>query len=106
MPEYEESSHEQQGSGANNDSMLMKTILFASGVLVGLIAGFFLFAATYPWLGPANTRIWPIVLQDGTIIVIVAGIAYYFRQKSPFFPGLLTALCVVFIVNGLCGVSR
>jgi len=105
MSEYEDSSSTAR-SDENKESMLMKTALFASGVLVGLVAGFFLFAATYPWLGPATTRIWPIVLQDGVIIVFVGTIAYCFRHKSPFFPGLLTALCVVFIVNALCGVSR
>ena len=106
MPDDEDSRHAQEESDGNNDSILMKTALFASGIFVGLVAGFFLFAATYPWLGSASTRIWPIILQDGVIIFIVGAIAYNFRHKSPFFPGLLTALSMVFIVNGLCGVSR
>jgi hypothetical protein len=102
MQEGKPGSNEQQ----SGDSLFWRTTLFASGVFVGLVAGIFLFVATYPWLGPANSQVWGIVLEDGSIIGALGAIAYYFRRRSPFFPGLLTALCVVFIVNGLCGVNR
>jgi len=49
MQESKPETNEQQ----SGDSLFWRTTLFACGVFVALVTGMFLFAVTYPWLGPA-----------------------------------------------------
>lgn len=75
------------------------------GLLVGLIAGFVLFASSYPFLGPPTTPVWKVSIVDGLVISVVGVAAFRFRRRSSFIQGVLISSAILFIVNGLCGVS-
>lgn len=75
------------------------------GFVLGIIAGFVLFVGTYPFLGHSRNPLWQIAVFDGVVITAVGLFAYFFRKRSFFFRGLLAATAVLFLVNGLCGVS-
>jgi len=81
------------------------TLLAMLGCVVGLVAGFILFACSYPFLGPATPNTWKVSVVDGIVITAVGLVAYRFRQKSAFLQGLMVSAAFLFIVNGLCGVS-
>jgi hypothetical protein len=76
------------------------------GAALGLFAGFFLFVWSYrPLSGLGNTPVWQVSLADGGLISVVGLAAFWFRKKSGFVQGIFIAAVLVFIANGLCGLS-
>jgi len=77
-----------------------------AGATLGLFAGFFLFVWSYrPLSGLGNTPIWQVSLADGVLISVVGLAAFWFRKRSGFVQGICIAAAILFIVNGLCGLS-
>jgi hypothetical protein len=76
------------------------------GCVVGLVGGFFLFASTYqPFTGLAGARAWEVPLVDGIVIALVGVAAFTFRKRSAFVQGILASAALLFVMNGLCGIS-
>jgi hypothetical protein len=87
------------------DTSESSTLSAVFGFLVGLVAGVVLFVSTYPWDSSGTVRFWHISVFDGIVIATVGGLAYPFRKRSGFWQGVFISAAMLFIVNGLCGIS-
>ena len=97
---------EQNGERTSHDALTSGSILLAIlGCAVGLIAGFVLFVCSYQFLGPPTSNTWKVSILDGIVITAVGLAAYRFRKKSAFLQGIIVSAALLFIVNGLCGIS-
>jgi len=90
---------------SNGYSGAWSTLKGLLGFMVGSIAGFLLFVWTYPWNGSEQTPVWQISVFDGIVISTVGGLAYRFRKHSRFWQGIFISAALLFILNGLCGIS-
>lgn len=79
-------------------------LMGCAGAAMGLIAGCFLFAATYkPFTGVSGPSLWRVPLIDGLIILAVGTLAFMPRKKTAFLQGILISAALLFVVNGFCG---
>ena len=100
----EEQQPDQQ-TEKSGDPGVWSILLGFFGFLVGLATGFVLFVSTYPFEGSGHTPVWQISVFDGMVIVMVGGLACAFRKHSYFLRGIFISAGMLFIVNGICGVS-
>ena len=102
----EQNQRSERHEKENGDPAVWSILLGFIGGVFGLVAGFFLFVWSYrPFTGLGKTPVWQVSLMDGIIIAGTGGAAFLLRKKSAFLQGILISAALLFIVNGLCGIS-
>ena len=94
-----------EAESPDNETSDWDWLLGFLGFAIGVIGGFLLFASTYPFNSSGPMPVWKASVLDGVVIAAVGTLAYVFRRRTYFLRGVLVSASLLFIVNGLCGVT-
>ena len=93
-----------EAESPDNETSDWDWLLGFLGFAIGVIGGFLLFVSTYGFENPPMPA-WKASVLDGVVIAAVGTLAYVFRRRTYFLRGVLVSASLLFIVNGLCGVT-